>query len=93
MGTHRFTSVGVASKFSWSNVRGIFVGGLGEGDGGGLEAGGFDVGTVDGDFVVGATVPPSPVHAEARRHRQTAATIDVMPSRVPRMSRMLDPGI
>lgn len=85
-------SVSVALKFSGENVRGIFLGGVGEGVGGGVEAGGFDVGTVVGAAVVGAVVPPSLVHAEARTLRQTPATIDVT-SRFPRMQGMLAAGM
>jgi hypothetical protein len=79
MGIQRFTSVRTAPKFFGSNVRGIFLGGIGVGEvvvaaaGLVVSVGGFVVGAIG----VGVAGLSAPVHPEARMHRMMPATIDL----------------
>lgn len=83
MGIHLFTSVRADPKFFGSNVRGIFLGGVGVGEVVGVVVGLVvsDEGLVVGVCVVGVAGSFAPVHAEARAHRMAPATIDLTTTR------------
>jgi hypothetical protein len=92
MGIQRFTSVRTAPKFFGSNVRGIFLGGVGVVVVVVVGLVVTVVGFVVGVSVVGVAESSVPAHPDARVHRRTPAPIDLTIKESPTMRTMLAAG-